>query len=712
LQTAIGIGVTTTVVSGAAMFSGHRGGSVPLNVTENGLEHASVEEQRARDRHFAEYVSSHGMKSEATTAEMRQTYRTRYENASVEELTSDLIINQLLSPTANESSPGPSWMREKLRAAAGATAPSAGSSFMDSFKNKVAEDRAREALPPYDFMRQYPWLQFGERTETSGESYSSTMSGTANSIVRNVNRARSVPMVSLTDSISSSGDITARLNTLNVGSFRDRSKLVHDFMDIRSGNAERLTPSQMQRTFSHAWKYVADSVPGLRSETRDQKIALGMREIGARLSLSDCRSPEEVLTYLDNNTESMKLAPQTSTWQSFDLSSILFDVSEIRIKREENIRIARKIAGDNAVEARKQFLKSLLNEDSHLESFPGVSCSSPKLSSEEEKELRQDAIDDLNKDLHRQEKLEACYTRAVERLANGEGFVEHIPYVDDGTGILIQNPISQEQLNSDTARLERLHEDELAKIGEGALQSAASLIPFVGPAVGYTYGKTNKTEMAASVGLDCTMFLGNITKMGKGAAKLLSGLSKKSKVAELVGVAGREVLTFGEKATAEALLSRLAIGDAESAASSSLVKSAEIEGVAEISGAANIKEKITANLTPYGGPGGGHHIHSKAAYASNPLYDARKALCLSNEKLTELGIEHKIVTIAQQRLFIEFNKSGKILTREIMNDIQVKALIEGGASEELARSLVAESQWWLKSQGIRHPTDIPYKRKK
>jgi uncharacterized circularly permuted ATP-grasp superfamily protein len=119
-----------------------------------------------------------------------------------------------------------------------------------------------------------------------------------------------------------------------------------------------------------------------------------------------------------------------------------------------------------------------------------------------------------------------------------------------------------------------------------------------------------------------------------------------------------------------------------------------------------------ARLTPYSRSGGGHHIHSKAGYIGHPSYDFRKAPCLSNEKLAEFGIEHRKVTLTQQTLFVEFNKTGKTLTREVMNDIQVKALIEGGATEDLARSLVAESQWWLKNQGIRHPTDRPYMRKK
>ncbi len=49
-------------------------------------------------------------------------------------------------------------------------------------------------------------------------------------------------------------------------------------------------------------------------------------------------------------------------------------------------------------------------------------------------------------------------------------------------------------------------------------------------------------------------------------------------------------------------------------------------------------EKTPFNLTRYGGPGGGHHIHMKKAYESHPLYDLNEALCLSNEEMMRLGM--------------------------------------------------------------------------
>ena len=121
-------------------------------------------------------------------------------------------------------------------------------------------------------------------------------------------------------------------------------------------------------------------------------------------------------------------------------------------------------------------------------------------------------------------------------------------------------------------------------------------------------------------------------------------------------------------------------------------------------------EKTPFNLTRYGGPGGGHHIHMKKAYESHPLYDLNEALCLSNEEMMRLGINHLKVTTEQRRLCIQLNKSGKTLTREEMNRISVEALVAGGASEQLARDIVAKSQWDLRIKGIRNPTNQPFMR--
>ena len=117
------------------------------------------------------------------------------------------------------------------------------------------------------------------------------------------------------------------------------------------------------------------------------------------------------------------------------------------------------------------------------------------------------------------------------------------------------------------------------------------------------------------------------------------------------------------------------------------------------------------NLTRYGGPGGGHHIHMKSAYESHPLYNPNEALCLSNEEMLKLGIKHNLVSTAQRKMCGELIKSGKSMTREEMNRISVEALVAGGANRQLARDVVAKSQWNLHDKGIRNPTDMPWGKK-
>ncbi len=126
---------------------------------------------------------------------------------------------------------------------------------------------------------------------------------------------------------------------------------------------------------------------------------------------------------------------------------------------------------------------------------------------------------------------------------------------------------------------------------------------------------------------------------------------------------------------------------------------------------ASTKEVQEFTLTPYGGSGGGHHVHMKSAYKSEPKYNPKKALCLSNDEMKRLGIDHDLVSAEQRRLCEELKKSGKPMTREEQNRIAVQALQAGGASEQMARDIVARSQWNLKEKGIRHPTDMPWGKK-
>jgi RHS repeat-associated protein len=57
----------------------------------------------------------------------------------------------------------------------------------------------------------------------------------------------------------------------------------------------------------------------------------------------------------------------------------------------------------------------------------------------------------------------------------------------------------------------------------------------------------------------------------------------------------------------------------------------------------------SAVLQPYEGPGGGHHVPAKSAFAGATNYDASKALAIPNAELTRLGIRHSDITTGQMQ---------------------------------------------------------------
>jgi hypothetical protein len=102
----------------------------------------------------------------------------------------------------------------------------------------------------------------------------------------------------------------------------------------------------------------------------------------------------------------------------------------------------------------------------------------------------------------------------------------------------------------------------------------------------------------------------------------------------------------------------------------------------------------------------------KSAFKSHPLYDYKKALCLSNEEMARLGINHNLANITQRQLCEGLQKAGKPMTRETLMNISVEALVTAGADRRLARDLVARSWWDLRGKGVRMPTDMPWRKKK
>ncbi len=113
-------------------------------------------------------------------------------------------------------------------------------------------------------------------------------------------------------------------------------------------------------------------------------------------------------------------------------------------------------------------------------------------------------------------------------------------------------------------------------------------------------------------------------------------------------------------------------------------------------------------LQPYGGPGGGHHVPAKSAFAGDPLYHPNAALAIPNEELKRLGVSHSAVTGAQQTLYRAFKKTGEPLTWEKIASIEKKALVHGGMQSEMAESTVNAAIKALQKTGVSGPTRIPW----
>ncbi|MBK9260323.1 MAG: hypothetical protein IPM54_10850 [Polyangiaceae bacterium] len=119
-----------------------------------------------------------------------------------------------------------------------------------------------------------------------------------------------------------------------------------------------------------------------------------------------------------------------------------------------------------------------------------------------------------------------------------------------------------------------------------------------------------------------------------------------------------------------------------------------------------------AELKPYGGPGGGHHVPAKKAFEGpsgyTPGYNPNKALAIPNAELKSLGVDHGKVTTAQQKAYVAYAKTGKPLTWEAVAKIETHALVEGEMKLETARATVAKAIQALKDAGVAAPVRIPW----
>ena len=138
------------------------------------------------------------------------------------------------------------------------------------------------------------------------------------------------------------------------------------------------------------------------------------------------------------------------------------------------------------------------------------------------------------------------------------------------------------------------------------------------------------------------------------------------------------------------------------------VQEAEKKGVQE--SAAETIEKVakSAELKPYGGPGGGHHVPAKSAFPGAEGYDLNKALAIPNEELARLNVRHGLISGAQQILYRAFGKTSKTLTWEVMEKIETQALVKGGMNFDTAQATVKQAINALREAGVAAPTKIPW----
>ena len=124
--------------------------------------------------------------------------------------------------------------------------------------------------------------------------------------------------------------------------------------------------------------------------------------------------------------------------------------------------------------------------------------------------------------------------------------------------------------------------------------------------------------------------------------------------------------------------------------------------------AAENAEAEAAQLQPYGGPGGGHHVPAQSAFRGAAGYDPNAALAIPNAELEQLGVIHSKITAGQQALYGAFSQTGATLTWEAVEQIETQALIRGNMNPNMAQATVRQAIQALKDAGVSGPTRIPW----
>ena len=118
-----------------------------------------------------------------------------------------------------------------------------------------------------------------------------------------------------------------------------------------------------------------------------------------------------------------------------------------------------------------------------------------------------------------------------------------------------------------------------------------------------------------------------------------------------------------------------------------------------------------AKMQPYK-EGGGHHVPAKKAFEGpsgyTAGYDPQKAPAIPKAELKKMGIEHQQITVAQQKAYIDFAKTGQPLTCEAIAKIETDALIKNTMPSDVAHATVTKAIEALKANGVAAPVRVPW----
>ena len=107
----------------------------------------------------------------------------------------------------------------------------------------------------------------------------------------------------------------------------------------------------------------------------------------------------------------------------------------------------------------------------------------------------------------------------------------------------------------------------------------------------------------------------------------------------------------------------------------------------------------------------GHHVFQKAAFRGAAGYDYAQAYCIGDTFMSKNSILHTAVSGSQNRQQANLRTSGETNSMSIQAEIARNALIDGGASKEVARDIVFYAQVDMYAQGVTKPSRIPGERK-